>query len=101
MITILADHNIEGQALLLWGTLSATGWLDFLSIRLVYFTEVGLRNDSSDRIVWRFAQAHEQVVVGEHVARALEIPNLCCKLGDLSMSMSRSMSRSRSRSRSG
>ena len=23
MITILADHNIEGQALLLWGTLGA------------------------------------------------------------------------------
>src|SRR5215216_1533014 len=66
MITLLADHNIEGQALLLWGTLSAAGWLDFVSIRLVYFTDAGLRNDSSDRIVWRFAQAHQMYVLTDN-----------------------------------
>ena len=29
-MVILADHNLAGQALLLWGTLAAEGWLDAL-----------------------------------------------------------------------
>ena len=66
MITILADHNIEGHALLLWGTLSAAGWLDILSIHLVRFAEVGLPNDSSDRVVWRFAQGHQMYVLTDN-----------------------------------
>ena len=37
MITILADRDVEGQAFLLWGTLSATGWLELLPMRLVRF----------------------------------------------------------------
>jgi len=28
MIMVLADHNIEGQATLLWSTLATSGWLD-------------------------------------------------------------------------
>jgi len=57
MITLLADHDIEGHALLLWGTLAAEGWLDLTPMRLVRFVEVGLSYSSSDREVWRFAQA--------------------------------------------
>ena len=56
MITILVDHNIEGQALLLAGTLDAEGWLDLVPLRFVRFTDVGLAHNSSDRAVWRFAQ---------------------------------------------
>lgn len=51
MITVLAGHNIEGQALLLWGTLGAAGWLALVSLRLLYFHDVGLPYDSSDRVV--------------------------------------------------
>jgi len=57
VITLLIDHNIEGQATLLWGALAAEGWLELVSLRLVRFTEMGLPFDSSDRVVWRFAQA--------------------------------------------
>ena len=57
MITILADRDVEGQAFLVWGTLSATGWLELLPMRLVRFADVGLPYDSTDREVWRFAQA--------------------------------------------
>ena len=42
MITVLVDHNIEGQAVLLWGTLVAEGWLELLPLRLATFAEVGL-----------------------------------------------------------
>ena len=61
MITILADCDIEGQAFLLRGTLSATGWLELLPMRLVRFADVGLPYDSTDREVWRFAQASQML----------------------------------------
>lgn len=56
-MTILVDHNIEGQALLHWGTLLASGWLEIAPIRLVTFEQAVLPFDSSDRDVWRLAQA--------------------------------------------
>ena len=52
MITILVDHDMEGQAFLLWGTLSATGWLELLPMRLARSVDVGLSYDSTDREVW-------------------------------------------------
>jgi hypothetical protein len=63
MITILADRDVEGQAFLLWGTLSATGWLEWLPLRLVRFADVGLPYDSTDRAVWRFAQASQMLLL--------------------------------------
>ena len=66
MITVLVDHNMEGQALLLWGTLTARGWLDLMPLRLVTFREAGLAVDSSDRVVWRFVQAHGMVLLTDN-----------------------------------
>lgn len=66
MITILADHNIEGQSLLLWGTLGAAGWLELVPLRLVRFVEVGLPYTSTDREVWRFAQAHQMYLLTDN-----------------------------------
>jgi hypothetical protein len=63
MLTILVDHNIEGQAMLLWGTLTATGWLELLPLRLVTLAQVGLPYDSSDREMWRFAQENGMVLL--------------------------------------
>lgn len=57
MITILVDHDIEGQAMALWGTLAAEGWLELFPLGLATFEKTGLPLDSSDRTVWRFAQA--------------------------------------------
>jgi hypothetical protein len=66
MILILVDHNMEGQATLLGGTLLTEGWLDLLPIRLVTFTEVGLPFDSDDRTVWRFAQTHKMLLLTDN-----------------------------------
>jgi hypothetical protein len=52
----LIDHNIEGQALMLFGSLTTGGWLDILPIRFVSFDEAQLPIESSDRMVWRFTQ---------------------------------------------
>ena len=63
MIAVLADHNIEGQAALLWSTMMTSGWLEFDLFRLVTFSEIGLSVVSTDRVVWRFAQAHGMLLL--------------------------------------
>lgn len=63
MIPILVDHNMEGQAILLWGTLAAEGWLSLVPLQLVTFTEAGLPLDASDRDVWRFVQSRGMVLL--------------------------------------
>ena len=55
-MNFLIDHNIEGQAIRLWETILAEGWLDLLTIRFITFAEAKLSVESSDRTVWQFAQ---------------------------------------------
>lgn len=61
MITFLADYNLEGPALRLWGTIYAAGWLEAGPLQLLTFADVGLPEDSSDQEVWRFAQAQGMI----------------------------------------
>ena len=63
VIPILVDHNVEGQATLLWGSLAAEGWLGLLPLQLVRFADVGLSPDASDRDVWRLAQARGMLLL--------------------------------------
>ncbi len=63
---ILVDHNLAGKALVLWGALVAEGWSEFLSVRVVGLQDVGLALNSSDRIVWRFAQEHGMVLLTDN-----------------------------------
>jgi hypothetical protein len=63
MISVLVDHNIEGQALLLQGYLAAEGWLALLPVRFLTLTQVSLSTASSDREVWQFAQEHEMILL--------------------------------------
>lgn len=63
MVTILADHNIEGQALLIWRNISSEGWPELLSLRMTLISQVGLPEDSGDRTVWRFAQQNAMVLL--------------------------------------
>ncbi|NER92390.1 MAG: ACP S-malonyltransferase [Symploca sp. SIO1B1] len=59
----LIDHNIAGQSLMLFGSVISEGWLDTLPIRFVSFDEVKLPITSSDRIVWRFAQENNMILL--------------------------------------
>lgn len=59
----LIDHNLRGHAVVLLGSLTASGWLDLISIRFVLFEEVGLAIDSDDRVVWQFAQSHQMILM--------------------------------------
>ena len=59
----LVDHNLEGHALLLSGTLANQSWLDLLRIHFTTFKEIALCITSDDRIVWRFAQANQMILL--------------------------------------
>ncbi|UBF26938.1 ACP S-malonyltransferase [Kovacikia minuta CCNUW1] len=59
----LVDHNLEGHALLLSGSLTNQGWMDLFPIRFVLLEEIGLSVTSSDRVVWRFAQANQMILL--------------------------------------
>lgn len=59
----LIDHNIEGQSLILFGSITSEGWLKTLPIRFISFDEVELPINSSDRVVWRFAQENQMILL--------------------------------------
>ena len=60
---VLVDYNLTGYVVLLQGTLAAEGWLDLLSIRFVTLQEAGLAADTGDRIIWRFAQSNQMLLL--------------------------------------
>ncbi len=66
MTTILLDHNLEGDAVLLLGAIAKTGWLELISIQFVTFAEVGLPPNSDDRAVWRFAQERQMLLLTDN-----------------------------------
>lgn len=61
MITILVDHNIEGQATLLLRALESQGWVDSGLLQVATFRDLSLPIDSSDREIWRFVQEHRML----------------------------------------
>jgi len=63
MAAILIDHNIEGQAMMLWRMLRKDGWSDLIPLEFVILAEAGLRDDSTDRVVWRFAQRNRMILL--------------------------------------
>ncbi|MEM1255899.1 MAG: DUF5615 family PIN-like protein [Cyanobacteria bacterium P01_H01_bin.21] len=62
-MSYVVDHNLEGHAVLISNTIAAEGWLELLTIRLVTFEDVGLPFDSSDRVVWQFAQSNQMILL--------------------------------------
>jgi hypothetical protein len=62
-VIFLIDHNIEGQSLILFGSITSEGWLETLPIRFISFDEVELPITSSDRTVWHFAQENQMILL--------------------------------------
>jgi hypothetical protein len=63
VITILVDHNLEGQAERLAETLTADGWLEIAELRFMTLDAAGLFADSTDRTIWRFVQAQGMLLL--------------------------------------
>jgi len=63
MTAILIDHNLSGTAPLLFGTLQSLGWVELLELEFVSFADAGLDVDTSDRVIWHFAQTHKMLLL--------------------------------------
>ncbi|MBW4691507.1 MAG: ACP S-malonyltransferase [Lyngbya sp. HA4199-MV5] len=59
----LVDHNLKGHALVLFGAIASQGWLDIVPVQFVTFDEMNLSIDSDDRVVWRFAQENQMILL--------------------------------------
>jgi len=59
----LIDYNLKGKSLILWGVVAAEGWLELIEINFLQFEDVGLPRDSSDLIVWEFAQEKHMILI--------------------------------------
>jgi hypothetical protein len=59
----LIDQNLEGYAEILLGGIAARGWLDLLPIQFITFGEIELPPNSTDRVVWRYAQLHKMILL--------------------------------------
>ena len=46
--------------------IGAAGWLELVPLRLLRFAEVELANTSTDREVWRFAQANQMYLLTDN-----------------------------------
>ncbi len=51
---------------MLWGVLGAECWLELVPLRFARFTDVGLPDDSSDRVVWRLVQARQMLLLTDN-----------------------------------
>ena len=45
------------------GSITSLGWLDFLPVQFYTFAEIELAITSNDRMVWRFAQKNQMVLL--------------------------------------
>jgi hypothetical protein len=62
-MTFLVDYNLDGYAFVFLGILTKLGWLEFVPLRFVTFREAGLSMNSSDRVVWCYAQANQMMIL--------------------------------------
>ncbi len=66
MLTLLVDHNMEGQAVWLWDTILKIELPDIIDMRMVMFADIGLPENSNDRAVWRFAQKNHMILLTDN-----------------------------------
>lgn len=62
-ITLLLDHDIEGQVVYLEAGLAETGWDQLLEIEFLWLRDCGLADNSPDSEVWRYAQEHGLLLI--------------------------------------
>src|SRR5690349_20751171 len=63
MMAVLVDHNMEGQADLLFSMLQSREWATLLNIAFVWFTDIGLPKTATDREVWWRAQDQRMILL--------------------------------------
>ncbi|MEP7336564.1 MAG: ACP S-malonyltransferase [Acidobacteriota bacterium] len=62
-ITVLLDHDIEGQVVYLEAGLADTGWDQLLEIEFIRLRDCGLAENTPDSEVWRYVQEHGLLLI--------------------------------------
>ena len=55
-ITVLLDHDLEGQVPFLEAGWRETGWNRYLDLELIRLRDLNVPNDASDQDIWRYVQ---------------------------------------------
>ena len=63
MIVLLSDHDIEGQAQILFDAVVAAGWLELVAFRLLTLADIGMPVSSSDRAIWEACQERQIILL--------------------------------------
>jgi hypothetical protein len=73
MIGLLADHNIERQARLIWAQFLPADWASMNVSSLAMITDLGLLPSASDRDVWLACQRTQRILLTAN--RNMESPD--------------------------
>jgi hypothetical protein len=63
LITVLVDHDVEGQAALLLSALVSGGWIELGVLRMATFAELSVPLETSDQRIWEFAQEQRMLLL--------------------------------------
>ena len=63
LMIFLIDQNLEGYAEILLGAIASKGGLDLIPIQFITFAKIELPANSTDRVVWRYAQIHKMILL--------------------------------------
>jgi hypothetical protein len=63
MIGLLADHDVERHARLIWAQFSDDDWLGMQVSSLRTLAEAGIPRDASDRVIWMYCQAERRLLL--------------------------------------
>ena len=61
--SLLADYNAEGQAAQLFKQIKNDGWLNYLSVELLFLRDLGLAQDADDRTIWHLVQKQQLILL--------------------------------------
>jgi hypothetical protein len=80
MISVLVDHNIEGQARLIWNAVPLEEWAAFQIDRFYELPELGIAVESSDREIYRFLQSRGMLLLtGNRITKVRMHWKACCR----------------------
>ena len=62
-MNFLVDYNLQKYGAILLGKIASDGWLDLIPLSFIFFQDIDLPKDSSDRVVWRLAQENRMILL--------------------------------------
>ena len=63
MISILSDHNMDGEAAHLQVSFDSEGWQEHAAARYLTYADVELNREIDDRSIWRFARSRQMLLL--------------------------------------